>query len=561
MSDKPLVVAILDGFGISNYETGNAPLLAKMENVKIIHQNYPWTLLETSGPACGLVEGAYGICQNNHMIMGSGRVISAYCKQIADSVADNSFFQNEILLDAINEAKKRGKTSIHIIGLVSHSPITGYDDDIFALIKLISQNGLTPIVHAITDGKDVNKKSAISYLSDLYNALKSCNGKLADISGRHYALDDSEHWLRTIKTWNLMTRHDGDNFSDFEAYVNKEYELNCPDEFFIPQYNIAYEDSKIDDDDIVILTVYRYAEQLLSLMLNQNQEQYDTYVHRNNLAVYSLAEFGGFNLKSVFKEKTVDFTLSEVISQHGLKQLKISDKLRINDITYYLNGRHDEPFKDETWHSFPIDKKLIYDLHPQLQAVEITNYILEHLHDYDVIFVNYSNPDVLGHTGNLDAAIKGLKVIDLCLGSLYDKLINHSEGKLIITADHGNCEKMVDENGNIKTYHTTCKVPFILCERKIHLADDNVSIANIAPTILQYLGLQIPKSMQGTSLIKQNTIINKMFDSIKRPTMILEVNTLNEKALSEIISINAKQTTTNDNKPTYVDENDFSLLE
>lgn len=560
MNKRPLVWVILDGFGINNFQNGNAPLLANMENLKNIHQNYPWTLLSASGKEAGLIEDAYGTCQNGHQILGSGRTVSSYLKVINDSINDKSFFQNKVLLDAIAEAKKRNKKYVHIIGLISKSPITGYEDDVFALCKLVSDNDLVPVVHAITDGKDVNKKSAIGYLSDLNNTLRSFNGILADICGRYYGLDASNHWSRTIKAWNVMTNHDGDSFNDFEAYVDQQYNLSTTDEFFVPKYNSKWEGTKISDDDVVISAPYRYSHQLIALILNKYEENYDAYIHRKNLYLVTLAPQKEIPEKAAFVLEEQVNTFGEVIDKAGLKQLRISETLRFNDVNYQFDGLRNLDLANENKVEIPSLKTQTFDINPEMSAWQITDYIINNLANYDVVIANYPNPDILGHTGNLDAAIKAMKIIDLCLGSLYNKVVNEANGCLAITSDHGNCEKMLDENDNVIPYHSMSKVPFILCERKIHLELEDATLSDVAPTLLKYLGLEIPKEMTGKNLIKPKNWFSNFTDSFKKKVINLEIKTATPQEINNILNEN-KAKVNSDAPNKYYDENDFSALE
>lgn len=560
MNKKPLVWVILDGFGISNIQNGNAPLLANMENMKNIHQNYPWTLLAASGPEAGLIDGAYGTCQNGHQILGSGRIVSSYLKVISDSIDSKEFFSNEVLIKTINEAKARNKKYVHIIGLISKSPIVGYENEIFALCKMIYENDLIPVVHAITDGKDVNKKSAMSYLSDLNNVLRTYNGILADICGRYYALDTTDHWSRTIKAWNVMSDHDGDSFHDFETYVEQEYNGSITDEFFIPRYNAKWEGTKILDDDVVILTPYRYSHQLAALILNNYEEDYDDYIHRKNIYLSSLVQIKNLKEQAAFVLKEQTNTFGEVIEKANLRQLRISETLRYNDVTYQFDGLRNLDLNNETKMEMPSLKSATFDINPEMAAPQITDYIVNNIANFDVIIVNYPNPDILGHTGNLEAAIKGMKIIDLCLGTLYNKVVNDNDGCLVITSDHGNCEQMFDENDNIITYHSMNKVPFILCERKLHLVLDNASLSDIAPTLLNYLNLKVPAEMTGKNLLKSKNWWMKFTDYFKPKTINLEIKTLDKQAISEILNAN-KPKNNADNQIKYVDENDFSALE
>lgn len=561
MNKRPLVLAILDGFAINNYENGNAPLLANMENLYAIHNNYPWTLLNASGPDAGLIDGAYGTCQNNHEIIGAGRVVPSYLSEIHKSIEDKSFYEKAELIKTIEEAKKRNKKYIHIIGLISQSPIVGYEDEVFAICKLIYDNGLIPIVHAITDGRDVKKKSALLYLSDLYNTLKLYNGILADISGRFYALDTQNHWSRTIKSWNVMSNNDGDSFDDFEVYIEDLYNTSITDEFFPPQYNSKYaEESKIIDDDVIIVTTYRYDHQLLSLINNMYEEEYDNYIHRNNLYLTLLTpSFKDIKANIVFNLKEQKNTLGEVLANNNLKQLRIAENLRFNDITYQFDGRRDLNLAYEEKVNISSIKTPTYDLNPELSAIKITDYITDYIDKYDVVIANYANPDILGHTGNVESAIKGMKIIDLCIGSLYEKVVKEKNGCLMITSDHGNCEQMLDENGNNITYHTKNKVPFILCERKLHLRLDNdANISDISPTILDYLGLKIPEEMSGKTLFTKPSFITNFLNTFKRKDINLEIKIINQDEVNKILETHNQNIGT---VSTYVDENDFSALD
>lgn len=565
MTKLPLVLVILDGFAISNTENGNAPLLANMENLYAIHHNYPWTLLNASGKNAGLIDDAYATCQNSHEIIGSGRISPSYLSIINKSIENKSFFDNEILIKTINEAKKRNKKYVHVIGLISKSPIVGYKDDVFAICKLIADNNLVPVVHAITDGRDVNKKSCSSYLLELQNVLRMYNGLLADISGRFYALDVSNHWRRTIKAWNVMTNHDGDSFNTYNTYIEQQYENGVTDEFFYPQYNSQYSDeTKILDDDILIVTPYRYTHELLSLVNNLYEENYDSYIHRKNIYLTLLTP-SAKDIKSniVFKLEQQKNTLGEIISKNKLRQLRVAENLRFNDITYHFDGLRDLDLDLEDKKNIASTNVATYDLNPDLAAIRITNYIIENLDNYDVIIANYANPDILGHTGNIEAAIKSMKIIDLCLGTLYEKVINDKKGSLIITSDHGNCEEMLDENDNNITYHSRNKVPFILCERKLHLKlNDDLSLRDIAPTILSYLGLEIPNEMTGQNLIKKTSWFTNFIDSFKKKEVNLEIKVLNDEEVNKVLNaINSKELINNSDSNKYVDENDFSALE
>nr|QUE29198.1 pgmA [Erythrotrichia welwitschii] len=509
----PVVLTILDGWGYRPEPSGNAVINAKTPILDSLLNNYPTTFLEASGNAVGLPESQVGNSEVGHTTIGAGRVIRQDLVRISESIADKSFFNNSILNNVCSKIAGDSK-QLHIIGLCSDGGVHSHINHLVALIQLSQNYNLSKVcIHFITDGRDTGQYSALQFLDQIQNILQSLdNVEISTIIGRYYAMDRDCRWDRTQLAYDSLTsRSVTTNGQSATEIISRLYEKGISDEFLPPTQVTG---NYIKDGDGVIFFNYRpdRMRQLLQSFAKTNFKGFD----RNLLPSLNLATFtqyaSSLMVPIAFPPNKLDNFLGEIVSNNSLRQLRISETEKYAHVTYFFNGGTEEPFIGEDRELIPSPKVPTYDLSPEMSSAEITDSVIKAVQEgcYSLIVVNYANPDMIGHTGNFEATIKAMEIVDLHIGQLIDA-VSQSQGTLIITADHGNAEYMYDELGQPHTAHTTNSVPFILLEgekNKIIGHGGNVklsqqgSLADIAPTILDILNLSKPKEMDGQSLIQ-----------------------------------------------------------
>ena len=495
-----VTLIILDGFGISKEKFGNAITSAGTPNLDKLIRMYPNTTLKASGNAVGLPEGQMGNSEVGHLTLGGGRVILQDLMKIDNDIKTKAFFNNKNLLKALNHAKEK-KSALHIMGLLSDGGVHSHINHLFAIIDMAKQNGLKKVyIHAFLDGRDTLYNSGKGYIQQLEDKLKGTDYKIASLSGRIYAMDREQRYERLQKAYNVIIY--GENYKDESALdaIEDSYKQGVYDEFVEPI--LLVKDAKIKDDDSVIFFNYRSdrARELTSALTDENFNHFKTKKFKNLLfspmEEYS-AEFKKLNV--IYPPETIEDNLSAIISKNGLKQFHIAETTKYAHVTFFFNGGIEKPYEGE-------DRKLIesidtqdFSYYPKMRAIEITEATLDAIASakYDFVLVNYSNPDMIGHTGNFEATKQAIACVEkqayaLALATLM------AGGDCIITADHGNAEYMIDKNGKKITSHTTNPVPVILVSeryKKVRLKR-GCSIANIAPTVLKLLNLEIPSTME-----------------------------------------------------------------
>ena len=495
-----VTLIILDGFGISKEKFGNAITSAGTPNLDKLIRMYPNTTLKASGNAVGLPEGQMGNSEVGHLTLGGGRVILQDLMKIDNDIKTKAFFNNKNLLKALNHAKEK-KSALHIMGLLSDGGVHSHINHLFAIIDMAKQNGLKKVyIHAFLDGRDTLYNSGKGYIQQLEDKLKGTDYKIASLSGRIYAMDREQRYERLQKAYNVLIY--GENYKDESALdaIEDSYKQGVYDEFVEPI--LLVKDAKIKDDDSVIFFNYRSdrARELTSALTDENFNHFKTKKFKNLLfspmEEYS-AEFKKLNV--IYPPETIEDNLSAIISKNGLKQFHIAETTKYAHVTFFFNGGIEKPYEGE-------DRKLIesidtqdFSYYPKMRAIEITEATLDAIASakYDFVLVNYSNPDMIGHTGNFEATKQAIACVEkqayaLALATLM------AGGDCIITADHGNAEYMIDKNGKKITSHTTNPVPVILVSeryKKVRLKR-GCSIANIAPTVLKLLNLEIPSTME-----------------------------------------------------------------
>ena len=498
---KPILLTILDGFGLREETKGNAVKLAEKPNFDYLWNKYPHSTLVASGEQVGLPHGQMGNSEVGHMNIGAGRLVYQPQELINASIRSKEFYHNEEILKVINHTKKEN-SKLHIMGLLSDGGVHSHIDHLLAILDMCKQNEVTKLyLHVFTDGRDVDPHSAYSYINKVTAKLKEIGiGSIASISGRYYAMDRDNNYDRLKKAYDVMVNGIGPVKSDIKEYLDKSYAANISDEFLIP--TIFDTKGTISENDGIIVFNYRKdrLREILTAITNPKFNDMKVVRFNNVKVVTMLPVVESVIAPHAFNDPKLDNILGEYIAKKGLSQLRIAETEKYAHVTFFFDGGKEENYPNEKKILIPSPKVATYDLKPEMSIVEVTDTLLKELDNnkYDVIILNYANCDMVGHTGSLEAAIKAVEAVDKNLGRLYNK-IEEIGGLMIITADHGNCELMIDENNNIITSHTTNKVPFIICNSNYHPKDGK--LGDIAPTILKIMNLEVPEEMTGNILI------------------------------------------------------------
>ena len=493
---KKVLLCVLDGVGLSKIKDGNALINANKPNIDYLMKEYPNKGINASGTLVGHPEGQMGNSEVGHLTIGAGRIIYQSLELINRAIKDESFYSNESFLNAIRHAKENN-SKLHIMGLLSDGGVHSHINHIKALLKLCKKEDFSNVYfHIFTDGRDTFKESSISYIDDLNNEINELGiGKICTISGRYYAMDRDKRWDRLKKCYDVIVNNTGNKCDDYKKYITDSYEKGITDEFIEPV--IIDESGKIEENDSIIWANFRpdRAIQILRSLVDPNFDGFDRKIF-NNLYLTTMM-YVSDDVKSdiAFKKEIIDNTLGIYLSKLGKKQLRIAETEKYAHVTYFFDGGRDLDLNLCDRVLIPSPKVATYDLKPEMSAREITSNLLEKMdNNYDFIFLNFANGDMVGHTGNYDMTKKAIETIDEMIGKLYKKCVE-DEYLFIITADHGNAEEMIDENGNVVTSHTTNLVPFIVTDKNLNI--DNVNkLSDIAPFVLNYMNLNLPDEMK-----------------------------------------------------------------
>ncbi len=511
MSKKPTVLMILDGFGLNDKVEGNAVKQANTPVIDGIVKKYPCVKGYASGLAVGLPDGQMGNSEVGHLNMGAGRIVYQELTRITKAIEDGDFFTNEALLDAVENCKKND-SALHLFGLLSDGGVHSHNTHLYALLELAKRNGLTKVyVHAFLDGRDTPPASGKDYLAELEAKMAEIGvGKIATISGRYYAMDRDSRWERVQTAYDAIVLGKGNKASSSAECIEKSYDDEKTDEFVIPTCIVDSEGNPVgtvNDNDSVIFFNFRpdRAREITRTFCDDNfngfvREKYPTV----KFVTFTEYDVTIENKEIAFKPQKLTNTLGEYISSLGLKQLRTAETEKYAHVTFFFNGGVEEPNEGEDRLLVPSPKVATYDLKPEMSAVEVTDGLVEKIESgvYDLIIVNYANPDMVGHTGIMSAAIKAVETVDTCIGRVLESLLK-VDGQMFICADHGNSDQLVDyTTGEAFTAHTTNPVPFILVNYKEGVGlKEGGKLADIAPTLLEMMGLPQPVEMTGESLL------------------------------------------------------------
>ena len=508
MDKKTTMLMILDGFGINEKEEGNAIKMANIPNIKRILKQYPNTILHTSGLDVGLPEGQMGNSEVGHTNIGAGRIVYQELTRITKSIEDGDFFSIPELVTAIENCKKN-HSKLHIMGLVSDGGVHSHQRHLFALLELAKRKDFEDVyVHCFLDGRDTPPASAEGYLAELEAKMSEKGvGKIATIMGRFYAMDRDKRWNRIQKAYDAMVKGEGEKASSASVAIENSYQKEVFDEFVVPTV-ICNNDkpvAKIEENDSVIFFNFRpdRAREITRAIVDEEFDGFEREYFKTNFVTFTNYDETIKNVSVAFKKDEIKNTFGEIISKHGMTQLRIAETEKYAHVTFFFNGGEEKQYEGEDRILIPSPKVETYDMKPEMSAFEVTENVLNAIHSrkYDSIILNFANPDMVGHTGNVEAVIKALESLDGCVEKIVEA-IEEEHGILLITADHGNCEQMIDyKTGEPHTAHTTNPVPLVLVGKDdVKLKEGR--LADLAPTMLNLIGLEKPEEMTGESLIE-----------------------------------------------------------
>jgi 2,3-bisphosphoglycerate-independent phosphoglycerate mutase len=511
MNKKPVVLIIRDGWGVNPggsataAKDGNATELAATPFHDMLYEKYPKGMVSASGLDVGLPEGQMGNSEVGHLNLGAGRVVYQELTRINKSIADGEMQKNEVLQKAFAVASENGKR-FHFIGLISDGGVHSHQDHLAAFAKAADQAGVKDIfIHAITDGRDTSPTGGIGYLEKLQSDIAGTDAKIATVIGRYYAMDRDTRWERNKLAWDAIVLGRGKDWkSNASEAVADAYTHGETDEFIKPYILEAVNEQRINDGDVVFWFNYRAdrARQISNAFLEGEAfKGFDKEVHPKTYYM-TLTEYDAkYDCEVVYKPSSMKNVLGEVVAAAGKSQLRIAETEKYPHVSYFFNGGEEVPFAGEDRYMAMSPQVATYDLQPEMSAPEVTAELVSRLKDYDLVILNFANPDMVGHTGIVEAAMKACEAIDVGVKEIVEETLRLG-GKLLITADHGNCEKMINEDGSPHTAHTTNLV------HAIYVAEDASSVrvrdgilADIAPTLLDMMGVAKPAEMTGNSLL------------------------------------------------------------
>ena len=501
---RPIAIIIMDGFGISPTQEGNAIAHARKPNLERLWKEYPTTTLKASGLAVGLPRGQMGNSEVGHLNLGGGRIVYQDLTRISLAVEKGTFASNPVLHEAMNLARKRD-SKLHMIGLLSDGGVHSHITHLYALLEMARSMDLSRVfVHAILDGRDVPPRSALGYFRDLEEKFSQTGtGSTATVSGRYYTMDRDRRWERVEKAYRCLVYGEGLRAESAEEAVRKGYDRGENDEFIMP--TVVDERGMVDDGDSIIFFNFRpdRAREVTRAFVGKDFQEFATKpirVHYTCMTQYDAT----LNAPVAFPAENLTDTLGEVVSRAGLKQLRIAETEKYAHVTYFFNGGKEEVNPGEDRVLIPSPKVATYDLQPQMSAYEVRDELLARLDSgrYDLVVLNFANPDMVGHTGIYEAAVRAVEVVDGCVGEIVNRILSLG-GAVLLTADHGNAEKMRDsDTGQPHTAHTTNPVPFTLItsDRKSYSLREDGILADVAPTALELMHIPQPEAMTGRTL-------------------------------------------------------------
>ncbi|MBS1750730.1 MAG: 2,3-bisphosphoglycerate-independent phosphoglycerate mutase [Bacteroidetes bacterium] len=507
MKQKKVILIIMDGWGLGKSRSSDAIQNAKTPFVSALYGKYPHTTLITCGEDVGLPEGQMGNSEVGHLNLGAGRIVYQELQRINVAIRNGEFNQNEVLLDAITYAKNN-KKSLHLLGLVSDGGVHSHINHLKSLISLCKQQELKDVfIHAFTDGRDTDPKSGLGFLKDLQDHLDMTTGKIATITGRYYAMDRDKRWERVRLAYDALVKGIGEKSSNPLESVTRSYSENITDEFIKPIINTSVEDDKgkIKDGDSVICFNFRTdrCREITEVLTQQDMHEYD--MHSLKLHYTTMTEYDKTfkQVNVIFDNDNLTHTIGEVIASKGLRQIRIAETEKYPHVTFFFSGGRETPFEGEKRIMAASPKVATYDLKPEMSAFELTEMLLPEIKNQSAEFIclNFANADMVGHTGVWDAVVKAVETVDTCVEKVVTAALEN-EYAILLTADHGNADYIINEDGSPNTAHTLNPVPLFVIDNQWRGEVKPGKLGDIAPTILTLMNIPVPKEMTGKVLIK-----------------------------------------------------------
>ena len=504
MEDKKVILIIMDGWGLGKNKNSDAIQHANTPFVSSLYAKYPNTTLVTCGEDVGLPQGQMGNSEVGHLNLGAGRIVYQELQRIHVAIKTGEFANNQVLKNAIQYAKQNNKP-LHLIGLVSDGGVHSHINHVKALISLCKEEGLTNVlVHAFTDGRDTDPKSGLGFLTDLQNHLNETGGEIASITGRYYAMDRDKRWERIKLAYDALVHGTGLHTNDVLGAVKKSYEEGVTDEFIKPIINSNSKNTKIKNDDVVICFNFRTdrCREITDVLTQTDRPEFDMKkldLHYTTMTQY---DHSFKNVQVVFENDDLKNTLGEILEQNNKSQIRIAETEKYPHVSFFFSGGREVPFKGEERIMIPSPKVATYDLQPEMSAVDVTNAIVSEINkkSADFICLNFANADMVGHTGVWEAIIKAVETVDKCVEKVVTAALQNDYA-VFLTADHGNADYAINEDGTPNTAHTLNLVPLFLIDKEWKGNIKPGKLGDIAPTILTLMGLPIPTEMNGNILI------------------------------------------------------------
>lgn len=503
---KKVILIIMDGWGLGQVKSADAIQNANVPFVSSLYTKYPNTTLITCGEQVGLPDGQMGNSEVGHLNLGAGRIVYQELQRINVAVRDGSLAQNQALKNAIEKAKTTGK-NLHLLGLVSDGGVHSHTNHLKAICSICHTEGLSNVfVHAFTDGRDTDPKSGLGYIQDVEAHLKKTTGTIATVSGRYYAMDRDKRWERVALAYHCMVNAKGNKAFSAAAAIQSSYDADITDEFILPTV-ITKEDGSpiaaIQEGDIVIAFNFRTdrCREITEVLTQQafpEQNMHPLNLHYTTMTMYD-QKFKGVNV--IFENDNLTNTIGEVLAAHGKKQIRIAETEKYPHVTFFFSGGREEPFDGESRIMAPSPKVATYDLQPEMSAAELTDKILPEIaaESADFICLNFANADMVGHTGVFSAVVKAVETVDTCVAKIVTLAIEHGY-TIFLTADHGNADYLINEDGSPNTAHTLNPVPLFVIDKEWKGNLVPGKLADIAPTILTFMDVPIPSQMTGNIL-------------------------------------------------------------
>ncbi len=507
MSKKPYALIIMDGYGVNDRHDGNAIYAAKTPNMDKYLKECPHSIVHASGMDVGLPDGQMGNSEVGHTNIGAGRIVYQELTRITKSIDDGDFFKNPALLGAIENCKKNN-SALHFAGLLSNGGVHSHNKHLYGLLRLAKENGIENVhVHCFMDGRDVPPRSGAGFVEELVSQIRQIGvGDIATVMGRYYAMDRDNRWERVEKAYNAMVLGEGNTCESAVTAMNESYNNDVTDEFVVP--TVIVKDGapvgKIQENDSVIFFNFRpdRAREITRTIVDPDFSGFDRKFFKTYYVCMTQYDATMPNVEVAFKPESLSNTFGEYISKKGLRQLRIAETEKYAHVTFFFNGGVEQVYDGEDRALINSPKVATYDLQPEMSAPEVTDEVVKRIEsgEYDVVVLNFANCDMVGHTGVFEAAVKAVETVDECLGRVVDAILKMG-GKALITADHGNADQMVNyETGGPFTAHTTNVVPLVLIGDGAKELK-NGRLADLAPTMLDLMGLEKPSEMTGESLL------------------------------------------------------------